>query len=106
MRYEAAVIAGDFGFVFADADAGRLVGNHPGADDREIAGEIRQRRVALVDVAFAAVTAIGFDAVAAAANLDIGAFAGIQRFAHIVAEQRLVSKAGRQQVRVAFEQIP
>src|SRR5689334_13113412 len=58
MRHELAAVGGDRGQIFADANAGRVVAHHPGADHRISLIENRQFGARLVHKTFRAVRAV------------------------------------------------
>ena len=60
MRNEARGIARDPRGVFADADARGLVADHPAADDRKVAVELREEMQLLDHMAFCAISARPF----------------------------------------------
>src|SRR5262245_38624836 len=89
MRYEAAEVGGDGCVILADAHAASDVVHHPTSDHGVAAIERPQRREALINVRALIRTLRLQDNLPAANDLDVAAFAGMQRLAHEIAAGRL-----------------
>ena len=90
MRHEAGAVRGYGRRLFTQAHARRLVAYDPTADDRIPSVELRQERQFLSHETFGAISiADPREAAAGAGELDVGAFARIERLARIAAVTEL-----------------
>src|SRR5262249_18741046 len=84
VRQKARGVLGYRACVLAHREAARLAGRDPRAEHRVVAVELRQRRDGLAHEPFAAVgAAVGIDFCAVDDELDVGAFARIERLAAV-----------------------
>lgn len=103
---EAAGVGGDEGGVFADADAGGVAADDPGADDGVVAGEGDFGVKLLIDLGLGMPGAVGaFEEAAVLDEADVGAFAAEVGLFHVVAHA-VGFEGGAQEVGVAFEHRP
>src|SRR6185503_2998106 len=87
VRNEAAGVLRDGRVVLADADSRGLLADDPRPDDGVVAVEARQLVVCLPDEALRAVVPRGFHRSPAGVDRDVRAFAGEDRFLHVVGRE-------------------
>src|SRR5260221_8717495 len=106
MGYETRRVARDPAVPLTNPHASRLLADHPTADDRAFAVDVRNRREFLEHVSFGAIFARGLHVLLHRVHGDVRALAREQRLSGVLEHAMRLVEACGQQIAVAGKQLP